>query len=77
MPLRLLDRVLNKPLTPAGKPFVRLLKAMTKLPAVTLVAPPEPGAWVNWPLSGVYTSWEGKTPASFGCTEKQLENAKK
>ncbi|PNW87705.1 hypothetical protein CHLRE_02g143167v5 [Chlamydomonas reinhardtii] len=34
-------------------------------------------AMVNWPLSGVYTSWEGKTPASFGCTEKQLENAKK
>ncbi|PNW75751.1 hypothetical protein CHLRE_01g006733v5 [Chlamydomonas reinhardtii] len=34
-------------LTPAGKPFVRLLKAMTKLPTVTLVAPPEPGAWVN------------------------------
>ncbi|PNW80925.1 hypothetical protein CHLRE_07g335451v5 [Chlamydomonas reinhardtii] len=47
-PLRLLvrgaaDRVLNKPLTPAGKPFARLLKAMTELPAVTLVAPPEPG----------------------------------
>lgn len=30
---------------------------------------------VNWPVEGIYTSWQGKTAASEGVSDKQLENA--
>ncbi|KAG2422072.1 hypothetical protein HXX76_016292 [Chlamydomonas incerta] len=31
-------------------------------------------AVVNWPVLGILASWEDKTAASWGCTEKQLAN---